>query len=269
MGNCCSRNVSAVRLMRSSLLTCKRKTRVSPWKVHSVRVTQQDGNLHCVFAFVAAFTPGGASRANSTTPSLASLVLSCCITHPFVSHNQIKAEGWKDLCVHSHFVVHFDNQIKTSVLLADIISRTLTFLDYLFVYLSCFDRFLVFPQIIPDLPPLPETEQHLWPFPLHLSTYPSPPDQVSPYSNNSLWHKVLTFINTLWYFQLYCSLLFAFHKIHIFEVIKYSFFNHFHIYCFSKFFLCMKQFCEFLFLLDTLLNFNSFISDWSKSKKCL
>lgn len=36
-----------------------------------------------------------------------------------------------------------------------------------------------FPQIFIDMPPLSKTEQHIWPFPLHLSSNSTLPDQVS------------------------------------------------------------------------------------------
>lgn len=35
-------------------------------------------------------------------------------------------------------------------------------------------------QVLPDVPSLPEAEQHLRPLPVHLPAHPAAPDQVSP-----------------------------------------------------------------------------------------
>jgi len=119
-------------------------------------------------------------------PSCASHILTSCITRPFLSHNQIKVAEWNAVFI-STVLSTCVTRLSRLLSLPNLIGRTLRFIcktassqrSVFFLPETNVTVFFPFLQIFPDMPPLPETEQHLWPFPLHLTPHSSSPDQVS------------------------------------------------------------------------------------------
>lgn len=105
---------------------------------------------------------------------------------------------------HLDSIVHLCNNISPFPSLPDWIKRTSRLIwKSVSSQNSCFFKanvtvFFSFPQIVFDLPTLSETEQYIWPFPLHLTPHSSSPDQVSTVVFNTdigLSSKVMVFLN--------------------------------------------------------------------------
>lgn len=147
---------------------------------------QQDVNCFCRSHL---WGPPSSQVGSSCYAYATATVSASYITHPSHSHTWITgcACVWVrgEHSVHLDAIVHSCREIKQSPSLPLSLRGTLRSIwtvpvssQHSRLHGEWCCRVLPVPQVLADVPPLPETEQHVWPVPLHLAPHPAAADQV-------------------------------------------------------------------------------------------